>query len=389
MGSCASIGVESEEGLLDTADECAIKGHSAKAAGDIGAAIDWYLEALRLRAEVKRRKSISGLSSSYIHAYNEPLVRGLLDVAQTYFSIGREEEAYIYFLHAHRSIDQTLTNSMKLTNALENYVVATVGLSLIYVSTFIRSGYFDSLKLEVGSGAMGLLSRKVNDRRTCSTADTHLLGYNTLFLAENVVKRATEVVARSDGHRSSFLVPLMHILARVFVIQNRFREALRAMQWCLGLVMNNEKASDAAAVIAFTKNVIIALKRELRRWDAAHVLQRWWRRQLRLVARKEQAAADREPAFVRESADAIFRSLDVVCTDEVAMQLLRSLPIVTEESNDEFQPVPPDMPLSPIVGEDIQSIRSRLRRDQSYEEKGREPPEGHLTSVMNLWSIPM
>jgi hypothetical protein len=284
MGSCGSSSNESNyTSAMDTVESCHDKATAAMANGDSDAALDWLMESLRIQAAVKKARERQA-KLAYCVDYSEMLFTTLLEIGQLHFSRGNEDDALVYFHHALKGTEAfILPNSSTHSTALKHYVEACIGMSFVYIAAAVKneadSRRLGQMLFRINPSGVNLRSNStVSQRRRSSTA-LRLIKGDPLLGVERMIKNAIDLVTRKEGARSMHLVSLLHLLARVYVLLKQPRQALRAMQWCLGLVISNSnRAIDGPEALVVTKTVIRGLKAVVRRIDAAETIQRFWRR---------------------------------------------------------------------------------------------------------------
>lgn len=404
MGSCGSSSNESNyTSAMDTAESCQEKAAVAMANGDSDIALDWLMESLRIQAAVKKARERQA-KLAYCVDYSEMLFITLLEIGQLHFSRGNEDDALVYFYHALKGTEAfILPNSSAHSTALKHYVEACIGMSFVYIAASVKneadSRRLGQMLFRINPSGVNLQSN-VGKRRRSSTA-LRLIKGDPLLGVERMIKNAIDLVTRKEGARSMHLVSLLHLLARVYVLLKQPRQALRSMQWCLGLVISNSnRAIDGPEALVVTKTVIRGLKAVVRRIDAAETIQRFWRRIRMLKFLKHCFQHQQQPPEENlEAARAIFEDNDAdsprtqpgaTTWKPPPSDILHKLEMEDHEVAD---PLPP---LDALIGVDsIHSLVLKARNHLSTSEEhvpfleqtvpSRRTEE---LSVFGLWSFP-
>ena len=246
MGTTASVQAEN----LEYADGCIEKGVAAREKRNLKAALRFFEEALRIR------ELVYGPSADV--NYSEPYISVLIMIGEVHLWQANVERALYYLLRASELLDPKLDlPSIKRTTAVTQFVNVTAGLVLVLNKIALDSDW-----------------QQNHDAATLRAA---LNGTHPLDMAEAQLQRAIEVVYRIEGTRSSTLIPLFHMLARVYMSRRRVMNALRVMQRCLGLTLHVAQTKQIFSFLSYTRNVLDAIKKHAVLDSAALIIQQWFR----------------------------------------------------------------------------------------------------------------
>lgn len=247
MGSSASTYVNS----IEYAEACVDKGVAARERREYRGALKWFEEALRVRAGMMAANSAEAV-------YHEPYVAVQVQIGEVHLWNGDTDKALFVLLQAYNMLNPMMDQSyIKKTTAVSQFVNVTAGLVLVYT--------------KVHAEGSALLS--------------HLLGYHPLDLAETQLDRAVHVVHRLEGPRSTTLISLFHMLARVLMARKKHVAALRIMQRCLGLTLHVAQTKHIFSFLSYTRNILDVIKRFAQREQAAAMIQQWYRERRQLAFR--------------------------------------------------------------------------------------------------------
>jgi hypothetical protein len=237
---------------LDYAEECVGQGIASRERRQYRSAQRWFEEALRIREPL--------LAPSTDANYSEAYVSVLVLLGEIHFWQESFEMSLFYFLKAADLLDAKLDlPSIRRTTAVTQLVNLTAGLVLVYSRLATDEDLF---------------SRAEGTRLRDAMGGTH-----PLDLAELQLQRAIEVVTKIEGARSSTLIPLFHMFARVLMARRKAISAQRVMQRCLGLTLHVAQTKQVFSFLSYTRNVLDAIKKHAARDGAAITIQQWWRDQ--------------------------------------------------------------------------------------------------------------
>jgi hypothetical protein len=243
-----SLSLQTKE--LDYAEECVSKGIVARDRHNFKSAQRWFEEALRIREPI--------LAPSARANYNEAYISILVLLGEIHFWRQDLERSLFYLVKASDLLDPKMDMpSIRRTTAVTQFVNLTAGLVLVYNRLATDEQVYAS-------------QEGVELRRILGAA-------HPLDMAEGQLNRAIEVVTKIEGSRSSTLISLLHMLARVQMARGKAIAALRVMQRCLGLTLHVAQTKQIFSFLSYTRNVLDAIKKHALKDAAAITIQQWWR----------------------------------------------------------------------------------------------------------------